>query len=50
MTGEMNDLMKREIAINHTVAEDATLILAIQPVGTLSATRYFHTNYTYKIS
>ncbi|MEL7428012.1 MAG: hypothetical protein AAFN81_33825 [Bacteroidota bacterium] len=50
MTGNMNDLMKRDIQINYTFPRDGFLSLYVRPVGTLTATRYWRATWVWEIN
>lgn len=50
MTGNTNDMMKRLIDLgNYEVPEDSMLSLYVKPVGTLTGTRYFYSNWVFEI-
>ena len=49
LTGALADTHRRTIALNHDVTQDSFISIYYKPSGTLTATRYFYTSYTWEL-
>lgn len=49
-TGDIRDMHKRTLTLNHAISQDCFVGIYIKPVGTITANRYFYATNTWEIT